>query len=453
MKNIIFGLLIILGISGCRKLIDVDTPKNQLTTEKVFADTSSATAALGDIYAQMNKTCESNLNINMDLYADNLTYTGSTKQTLEFYRSKVSSDNTANLTLWQNLYFVVYQCNDLIEQLSSSAKIPPSAVQHLTGEALFLRAYTYFILVNIYGRVPLITITDVNANSQAGQVVESVVYQQIISDLTVATKKLTTYYPGGGRERANIWAAQALLAKVYLCQKNWLLAESAATAVINSNLYSLTSCGNTFLANSNETILQFWNLTGFTTSAVLLAPSSNTNLPQYTVSNSLLNSFEIGDLRKISWLGYNTVFNGANTSSYAYYKKYQNRMQNTSNPEYLSVLRIAELYLIRAEARANQNKIAGSTGAEADINIIRNRAGLPNTQATDKTSILFAIAQERRVELFGEWANRFLDLKRNETVDVIVGGQKATWVSTAKVLPIPLNELTYDSHLIQNSGY
>ena len=453
MKNLIFCLLITLTISGCRKLSEVGSPKNQLTTDKVFADTGSANAALGNIYAQLNKTIQNNLIINMDLYADNLIYTGSTTQILEFYRSKLSTDNTSNLTLWQNLYLTVYECNDLIEQVSGSTKLSVPTVQQMTGEALFLRAYSYFLLVNLYGKVPLITNTNVNANAQASQVDESVVNQQILSDLTAAANRLTADYPGGGRVRANTWAAQALLAKIYLFQKNWPLAESSATAVINSNLYSLSSCANTFLANSNETILQFWNQNGFVSSAVSLAPSSNTSLPQYPVTNSLLNSFENGDLRKVNWLGYNTIPIGTNTVTYAYYYKYKNRMQNSSAPEYSSALRIAELYLIRAEARANQNKLFGSTGAEADVNIIRNRAGLMNTKAIDKTSILSVIKQERRVELFGEWASRFFDLKRYENIDVVIGGQKNTWISTASALPIPLNELTYDSHLIQNSGY
>jgi len=453
MKNILFYLFAILAISGCKKLIEVGTPKNQLTTDKVFSDTSSAIAALGNIYAQMDKTIESNISINMDLYADDLSYTGSTSQLLEFKNSAVTADNTSVLTLWQNLYYAIYQCNDLIEQLPVSGKIPEASVTQLTGEALFLRAYSYYILVNLYGNIPLLTTTNVNVNAQAGQAGESLVNQQIISDLTAAAKMLTAAYRGGGRVRANSAAVQALLAKVYLSQKNWSQAESCSTAVINSNLYSLDSCANTFLANSSETILQIWNQSGFVTSAVILLPASNSDIPLFPVSSSLLNSFETGDLRKVNWIGYNNITDGTNTTSYAYYNKYKNRLQNSSNSEYLTVFRLAEIYLTRAEARANQNKVMGSTGAEADVNIIRNRAGLLNTQANDQLSMLAAIAQERRVELFGEWANRFYDLKRSGTLNTVIGSAKPKWVSTAQALPIPLNELTYDTHLVQNPGY
>ncbi|MDN3584561.1 RagB/SusD family nutrient uptake outer membrane protein [Mucilaginibacter flavus] len=454
MKSILYCFLIILLISGCKKLIDVGSPKNQLTTDKVFADTSSATAAIGNIYAQLDKTVESNLSINLDLYSDNLNYTGSTQQDLEYLRSSVSSNNTSDLTLWQNLYFVIYQCNDLIGQLSKSRNIPANFSGHLTGEARFLRAYAYFLLANIYGNVPVLLTTDVNVNSKASQANSQAVYQQVINDLITAGKELPNGYTGGGRVRANTWSAMALLAKVYLFQNNWTQAEIQASAVINSGLYTpLTSCANTFLANSSETILQIWNQDGFTTSAVFTVPQSPADLPLYPVTSSLINSFEPGDLRNTNWIGTSTVSGISGTSTYFYFNKYKNRMANSSNPEYLTLLRIADTYLVRAEARANLGKVLGAGGAEEDVNTIRARAGLSNTLANNKADMLKAIAQERRVELFGEWGNRFFDLKRTGNLDKVIGVQKTTWLSSGQLLPIPLNELTYDSHMIQNPGY
>jgi starch-binding outer membrane protein, SusD/RagB family len=445
---------IIAAVSGCRKLIEVDSPQNQLTTDKVFSDTTSAVAALGNIYAQLDKTFEVNYSKYLDSYTDDLDYTGSTTQNLEFYSSTVAVTNAQDLTLWQNLYFIIYQCNDLIAQLPVSGKIPAANISQLTNEARFLRAYAYFYLVNLYGNVPLLLTTDVNANAKAKQSSAAAIYQQVISDLSDAEKGLPVAYQGSGRVRANKWAAAALLARVYLYQGNWTVAESEATEVINSGLYTpLGQLSGVFLAGSREAILQVWNQDGFVSSATDLIPSSATSLPDYPVTSALLSAFESGDHRKNSWTGESTVTDGVNTSVYYYFNKYKNRDAGGSDPEYLMVLRAGEQYLIRAEARAEQGKATGSGGAAADLDVIRNRAGLANTTAGNESTLLAAIAQEWRSEFFGEWGNRFLALKRTGRLNTVMSAYRASWRPAAAQLPIPQNELTYDPFLTQNTGY
>jgi len=118
------------------------------------------------------------------------------------------------------------------------------------------------------------------------------------------------------------------------------------------------------------------------------------------------------------------------------------------------VLRLAEQYLIRAEARAQQNNVGG---AQSDLNTIRTRAGLPNTTANDKTSLLAAIIHERQVELFSEWGHRWLDLKRSGNLDammaVVAPAKGATWSSNWQWYPIPSYEIVQDPNLVQNPGY
>ena len=454
MKIYLTLLLITLVILGCRKLVQIPAPQNQLTTDKVFSDTSSAVAALGNIYAEMDRTVEVNYSKYLDMYTDNLDYTGSTTQETEFYRSTVSVTNPLDLTIWQNLYHVIYACNDLIAQLPASGKIPVSNVNQLTNEAKFLRAYAYFYLVNLYGRVPLLLTTNVNENAKAFQVDTSSVYVQIIRDLSDAKAGLPADYQGAGKVRANKWAASALLARVYLFQQNWAAAETEATGIISSGLYTpLDSLSNVFLADSKEAILQIWTPNGYVTSATTLIPETNSTLPIYPVSASLISSFEPGDLRKSNWIGSSIVSAGDATSTYYYLNKYRNRIVNTTRPEYLMMLRTGEQFLIRAEARAQQGKMIGPGGAVEDINVIRNRAGLKNTTAATRADILAAIAQERRVELFGEWGERFLDLKRAGRLNAVIGAYKTTWLPAAVLLPLPQNDLTYDHNLVQNAGY
>jgi hypothetical protein len=114
---------------------------------------------------------------------------------------------------------------------------------------------------------------------------------------------------------------------------------------------------------------------------------------------------------------------------------------------------LAEQYLIRAEARAQLGNVAG---AQSDINSIRTRAGLTNTLATDKNSLLLAIEQERKVELFVEQAHRWLDLIRTGRADVILAPTKgSSWVSTDSLYPIPQSQITNDPGMMgaQNPGY
>lgn len=149
-----------------------------------------------------------------------------------------------------------------------------------------------------------------------------------------------------------------------------------STKVIeNDGLYKLNSDLNeVFLANSSEAILQFFPL------------------------NAGLNTFESGDQRLIDWVG--SIDDGTQTFYFPFKYKVQHDFVTLLKTEYAMVLRLAEQYLIRAEARAQEGNIVG---AQADLNAIRNRASLANTTSSDKASLLLAIEQERKAGLFTEW--------------------------------------------------
>ena len=117
------------------------------------------------------------------------------------------------------------------------------------------------------------------------------------------------------------------------------------------------------------------------------------------------------------------------------------------------VLRFAELYLIRAEARAQQNKLTGANSAASDINVIRTRAGLSNTTATTQAALLLAVEKERQVELFTEWGHRWFDLRRTGRIDAVLSAVKPTWKPTAALFPIPYLEIQRNPLLTQNNGY
>jgi starch-binding outer membrane protein, SusD/RagB family len=163
----------------------------------------------------------------------------------------------------------------------------------------------------------------------------------------------------------------------------------------------------------------------------------------------IVDAFEPGDLRKDSWVG--------SDNGLFYIKKYKNN--DFTSVEYCVLFRLAEMYLIRAEARAHLNKLKG---AEADINAVRNRSNLPSQTVNTKISALKMIEQERKVELFGEYPHRWFDLKRtmgftdisktraDEVLSVLKG---STWQTTDKLFPIKSNDIMLNPNLIQNPGY
>jgi len=297
--------------------------------------------------------------------------------------------------------------------------------------------------------VPLITSSKYQDAATSSRAATSKIYTQIINDLNDAKTLLSFQYISTGRVRPNKWTAVALLSRCYFYTNHWKEAEAEATSIIASGQYLLESnLNNIFLKNSTEAIWQLMPVRpGFNTYEGLeILPVSAFSAPTYLITSALLNSFENGDNRKSTWIKFR-VFNN-DTLYYPF--KYKLTNGATLN-EYYIIFRLAEQYLIRAEAELNQNKIPE---AQADINVIRSRAGLENTLANDIPSLKLAIEQERRSELCFEWANRWYDLKRTgRATDILAPLKGSIWQSTDDLWPIPQQEINLNPSLIQNPGY
>jgi len=451
----IFAILPELFFSSCRKWVTIPPPRDQVVTATVFMDDKTATAAVLGIYSQMLGASPGNLimggaTLFPGLSADEI-YSAKTSTVYEpFASNSLLKDNNSVLSaLWRAPYAYIYQANVCLEGLAASTTLSAHVKRQLMGECLFARAYCYFYLTGLYNDVPLETTTQYQTNQIAPRSPSAKVLQQVITDLDSAQALLVPAYPVTGPIRPNKWAAAALQARAYLYQKSWPAAEAAATAVINSGMYTLVSDLNAvFLANSSEAILQFKPVQ-FNQNSVdgsLFIPSSATVIPAFAVPDYTLAAFETGDLRKSSWIKSNTV--GGKTYSYPYKYKVRNGFTVT---EYNMVERLAEQYLIRAEARAQQNDISGAT---ADLDTIRVRAGLPVLPISlDKATCLLAVEQERRIELFMEWGHRWLDLRRTGRIDAVLGAEKSNWTSTDSLYPIPFKEIQKNVFLTQNPGY
>jgi hypothetical protein len=312
-----------------------------------------------------------------------------------------------------------------------------------------IRAISFFYLVNLFGDVPLITSTDVKINEGMARTSLEVVTDQIIKDLTDAVSVLTETYPSNQKVRINKYGAAALLARVYLFQQEWEKSEMLCTSIINSGIYNLPkNLDAVFKNNSSETIWQIApiNESRNTVEGGIFVPISTVTLPTIFLSSSLLSSFEAQDNRRAMWTGTSTI----NGTQYIFPNKYKRRVASPVD-EYTILFRLAEQYLMRAEARIHQDNLEG---ALADLNIIRTRAGLLPYESTDIVEIKSAILQEKRIEFFSELGHRWFDLKRTGEINSVLALEKGElWQFTDAVYPIPFNEIQFNPNLIQNPGY
>jgi hypothetical protein len=440
-------------ISSCKKFVEINPPKDQLITAEVFSDSTNANGAILGIYVDMMKAfslgfCSGGMTLYPGLSSDELNPTSSNINIFEFHNNTISTNNSLNRSLWTSAYKLIYSANACIEGIELSNGISPQTKNNMIGEIKCIRGFLYFNLVNLYGSVPVITTTNYNKNRLIARSPEDSVYDQIIADLKSAQDNLSN--TSVTAERANYYAATALLSKVYLYRNNYPLAQTESSKIIDSGVYSLMPDLNTvFLSTSSETI---WELLpvypGMATwEGYYFVPSFSTSEPRYVITNDLLNSFENGDLRKTKWINVNVI--SGQEFPYPYKYKDGNNSSSISNENYI-VFRLAEQYLIRAEAEANLDDLSS---AISDINVIRKRAGLPDTDAFDKESVLSAIEKERRAELFCEWGNRWFDLKRTGQVNNVLSKTKSNWKPFAALYPIPLPEINANPNLSQNEGY
>lgn len=451
--KILFLGVWILVFGSCEKFVNIAPPNDQLVGSSVFSSDRTATAAMTGIYSSMMSSYSSLLNTQLSmlcgLSADEFKdYSGLPDQQ-QYYQNSLTPGNNQVLSLWKSTYSYIYQANAVLEGLKQSTGISYEVKRELEGEAKCFRAVCNFYLLNLYGNIPLVTSTNYQTNDSLSRSSSILVYQQIIADCKDAQNLLASDYSFsiGGRVRPNRFAVTALLARVYLFMKDWKNAETQADSVISrTDLYTLSNDLNqVFLANSSEALWQLEPIQpGLNTgegNAFILTSFPNS----VALSDSLISAFEPNDKRRANWIDSIIV------SGQSYYFPYKYKVQSgTPVTEYCMVLRLAEQYLIRAEARAEQDNLSG---AAQDLNLIRIRAGLSSTPAIDQNSLLIAIQQERRIELFTENGMRWLDLKRAGQATAILGSSKNEWKSTDSLYPIPLSELQNDTRLIQNPGY
>lgn len=438
----------------CDSFLEVDLPKSQLTNKTVFQDYTTANAAMADVYAKIRDSglptgTLFGLSAQLGNYTDELAFYGTpSNSTLSFYTNTILPSNSTVGQFWNNSYNQIYAVNAILEGVRVSSFSTQEKAQ-LEGEALFVRGLLHFYLLQLFGDIPYIQTTDYKTNSVVTRMSSSEVHTHVITDLKTAEGLLLPSYSNQERIRPNTFVVKALLARVYLYKGDWDDASKMATAVIeNNSLYLFEDdLDKVFFKNSTETIWQFMPaLAGKNTDEATIFIFTSGPPPLVALTESLINCFDVNDLRKSHWIA--SVSNGIGTWYYAY--KYKESQSSGSSKEYSIMLRLSEQYLIRAEARA---ELGNLIGAKEDLDKTRKRAGLSDIVASTKTELTEAIIQERRKELFTEYGHRFFDLKRTGKLDAALS-IKSGWNTTDSLLPIPESELSLNPNLKpQNPGY
>lgn len=458
-KTFLTNRLIIVYLSlfciaqGCQEFLEVDDPLGEIKHEIIFNDEISATTAVTTLYSKLRDNVIINGSlygntILMGLYADELDYYGSPGIDLEFfYTHQVLPENGVISNVWNSSYNLIYLCNSIIESLQNSTNISEPLRDQLYGETIFVRSLVYFYLINLFGDIPYTTQTNYEINKNLHRTDKIQIYNSIIADLSDAHSKLSPEYVSAEKVRANRYVVSALLSRIYLYTENWESAILYSTEVINQeNLYSLEpDTSKEFLKESSSTIFQLKpQHPGMATSEagnfIFDGPPAMLALSAITA-----NSFEPGDKRREDWVKETTD----GTQVWYMSNKYK-RFDLTNSPEEYSIIfRLAEQYLIRAEARL---KMGEFMAAAEDINHIRFRSGLPNVTASQDLNSI--IIKERRSELFCEHGHRWFDLKRWNIAAQVLSPIKTNWTETDVLLPLPISELLLNPNLYpQNPGY
>lgn len=451
MKNkIVYIILLAATVTCCNEFISVGPPRTELVRATVFDNVATAEAAIASIYSQLRSGGFASGNTNSISYygalsSDEVIHfrTSFVEHTDQINENRILPSNTLISGLWSDLYSVIYKTNSIIEGLEASRSIAESSKKELMGEAKFFRAFAHFYLVNLWGDVPLITSSDYESNRFAVRANSSVVYNQIVSDLLDAQQYLPMQRPDEERVRVRKDAVNLFLARVYLYLGEWSKAELEATRMLdNSLVYQLEpDPAHVFNKTSKEVVFQLWNNT-------FPLDRGTWNVSGTTPTSAILRSefasvVEPGDKRWQSWVQNREGSMG----EFQFVLKYA----DLSSPpqQYSTVLRLAEAYLIRAEARIRQSNISGG---KDDINVIRERAGLDPVNFTETYDLLQSIEKERMFEFINEWGHRWLDLKRTGRADQILTAIKPDWSSDDQLYPIPESQLLL-SPLSQNPGY
>lgn len=443
----IFSLLLILSFVGC-DVLDVE-PYHSIPSEQAILNKKDVESAITGAYSALQSADYYGRNyiVVADLAADNLAWTGTTAGYNQIDNNSILSDNVVVEGVWISIYSVLNRVNTVIDQIPNVENLTEQESNALLAELRFLRALSHFDLVRLFGPVPIrtavVSTSEADLNVPRRSVDE--VYEQVFEDLAFAEAHIRTNIIRGKASLPAVLAlkARASLYYYYISRQSGLLedAVTATTRVISDFGRSLVAdFASLYDGNPNTESIFEVDFTEQTRNrlAEYFFPTSLSGRREFAPTLKLFNFFAGNDKRRDACI----ALDGGNL----YAIKYNDILTGTDN---VYVFRLAEMHLIRAEARVRQNTALAE--AREDINIIRERAGLPRIITTSPFLLDRQIADMRQLEFAFE-GHRWFDLVRNGQA---ISELEHVTNNNQLLFPIPLGELLTNFHqgMYQNPGY
>jgi starch-binding outer membrane protein, SusD/RagB family len=456
MKKLTTTYTVILGVmllfaSSCENVLEPE-PIDLLTNDIVLNEPKDVGNVEVGLYNAFRNIVPATV-IAGDFTADMLIHNGTFSQYRELGTKQISSANASVAALWGSIYNTVYIANFILERLPEVEGVPTAQRNQVMGTAHFLRGFAYFTALYTFGGVPQVITTDIETNRNIPRASEAEILVLIEDDYSQALSSLPEQSVNAAY--AGKFAVRAALARFYLFLGNWSLAEQYATEVIDSELYELEP-------NFSAIVEEDFTIEAILEVGYTLADDPGTNgniglnnlfvgrreiIPSNQVVVALATS-ESGDRFSSMTFDLNNLSGTDNGWSVA---KYGTADADNNN---VVAFRLAEMYLIRAEARAQLDNVTGLNSAQTDVNTLRTRANAPAVGAVSKSQMLRLIEEERRYELAFE-GHRWYDLVRTGRAQEVMSAFSVNWRSDYEVWPIPQREIQNNPALVgnQNPGY
>ena len=445
MKKIQYILLTAISLStvSCSDFLD-QKPDNYISDAAVIQTLSSAKAALNGAYHDLASSSYYGgqyFDAGVNLAADNVTWTGSLNYYYDFDTHQYSAENQLLSYAWYAIYATVNQTNQVIDKVTVLNDGSESERRRIIAEATVIRSLAFFDLARTWGNIPVVKQATSSPTQFDGvkQTKAKDVYRLVVDDVLAIYNDLSEL---SDRVHVTRSAADAFLARVYLYLEQWDMAEQYASKVIDNGNYTLGTIQD--LIDNKETAESIWELA---------YSSSFTNQQStYWRSPDQGGRHEWGPSKELVQLLADPTVGGDRKAFYQDFSSAQvpdyfvgTLYHRSTLDDDVIIFRLAEQYLIRAEARANQQNVSG---ALSDLNIIRRRANVSEIVDVASTQeLLNLIADERRVELALE-PHRWFDLIRTGKAESVLG------IKTYQTLfPIPYNDIQADKDLVQNDNY
>lgn len=478
-KKYTYGIMLLLtGLLGaCSKDFLELKPDQSTETGRAIKDLPGLQAAISGVYSLMQSANYYGRTMPLlpDLRADNsFVSVINTNRYRNQDQYIVTANDVYTTDSWNQLYSVVANANMVISKGPAISLLPSAAdsieAKQIVAEAYAIRAQVFFDLSRMYAQpynftanashmgIPIVTITNVDSVQAPSRSSMKDTYAQIINDLRTAIRKFEeSNSTAFSSARLNVYSAKALLARVLLYKEDWEDAAALANAVIKSNRYSLLTgdklVSDFKITGNGETIFEIINTPVDNPGTDGLGYMFNQDgYGDVLATNNVFNIYTSGDVRRNFLKKSKRAGNGGESPANVI-SKYSDV---TTFSEGIKVMRLAELYLIRAEALAHLGK---APEAQADLNVVAQRAdrnALPVTVTGQ--ALLDAILLERRKELAFEGHRLFDLIRTKQSFTKYLASDKTiqvAWPSTKVILPIPQRELDANPNIRnqQNEGY